>query len=135
MEFGYTDLTATDIKTGIVWIRDANLSGKAMPYKDALEFVNQMNRDGYGGFYDWRLPEKEEFESLLNYAKSKGYRERINEMYNNKGFKNVQAGNYWTKTSFVTSSGYAWYVNVLKGKVEYNVKTHLYFFWPMRIEP
>jgi len=62
-----------DKNTGLVWevksprSSDLNYSGRQYTFAQALAFVESMNRDGFGGFTDWRLPNREELRSIVDY--------------------------------------------------------------------
>jgi hypothetical protein len=57
------DETVTDHATGLMWQR----SGTKQPlsWLDAGAYVEEMNRVGYAGYTDWRLPTVEELASLI----------------------------------------------------------------------
>ena len=47
-----------------MWTKNANLPGGVTNWQQALDFVKTVN---IGGYTDWRLPNKNEFKSLLDY--------------------------------------------------------------------
>jgi len=66
----HLDGTATDGLTGLMWTQDAFLAGKTVPWIDAHKFVADMNTGTLPnfGYSDWRLPNINELESLLDYG-------------------------------------------------------------------
>jgi len=40
----------------IYWTKNANLNEGKMTWQDAVNWINGLNKSGYGGFNDWRLP-------------------------------------------------------------------------------
>lgn len=69
--FQLHDELVTDRLTGLVWILNANLAEFPMTWQEALDFVAEMNREKSFGFSDWRLPNRRELHSLMDYqAKS-----------------------------------------------------------------
>lgn len=71
--------TISDNLTGLTWPQNANpaldaqltrASDGAALWPDALEFVTELNSSAYLGFSDWRLPNRNELVSLVNYAES-----------------------------------------------------------------
>ena len=82
-----------DQLTGLMWTRDANLPRVKKTWQDALAFVAGLN---VGGLTDWRLPNVNELESLVNAGET-----NTATWLNNQGFTNVQ-GNlndiYWSST-------------------------------------
>ena len=108
--FVFTDLTATDKKTGLMWTKDANIAKKTLTWKKTFKFIEKLNKQKYAGYGDWRLPKIEELETLLDYAKKQGYKGYPlkmdcegcpSELFNKIGFKNVQAWRYWSSTEWV----------------------------------
>jgi len=68
------DGTVTDLITGLMWIKspDWNRDGvinyeDKMTYKEALAFVNELNKKNYLGYDDWRLPSIKELYSLIRF--------------------------------------------------------------------
>lgn len=98
-KYTFADLTVFDIKTKLMWIKDANIGGEGKRWRDALKFIENLNEKKYAGYSDWRLPSKEDLLTLVNFAKEQGYDANINEFFNKIGFKNVQAVNYWSATT------------------------------------
>ncbi|MDR4504984.1 MAG: DUF1566 domain-containing protein [Candidatus Scalindua sp.] len=59
-----------DRATGLMW--DKSGSARFMSWKDAREWINDLNHSMYGGYSDWRLPTAEEAASLLESGKKYG---------------------------------------------------------------
>jgi hypothetical protein len=57
------DETVTDHATGLMWQRSG--SKQPLSWLDAGAYVEEMNRVGYAGYTDWRLPTAEELASLI----------------------------------------------------------------------
>jgi predicted Zn finger-like uncharacterized protein len=89
-EFIFSDSTALDTKTGLIWTRNAKL-GNYMNRKEAPAWVSQLN---YGGFNNWRLPTKEELEYLYKRGGS-----NPPAYFNALGFVDVQCAFYWSSSS------------------------------------
>ena len=51
---------------------------------------------------------------------------------NTLGFKNVQANDYWSSSSYVSSAANAWIVGMLNGDMSANGKTASHYVWPVR---
>ncbi len=106
-----------DTKTGLMWARDANIADRKMNWFEAMTWAQQLN---YAGYSDWRLPSKEELETLVdNRGKSL------------KEFANVQPDGYWSSTSNFAYS--AWVLSIYYGHmVDINKTASVLCVWPVR---
>ena len=134
-----SDGTVTDNLTGFVWLKNANLialknnSSSGSPegrilWPDALEFVAGLNQAGYLGHTDWRLPNRNEMVSLINYAESDP-----TNWINTQGFSNPQQ-QYWSSGTSARTATNAWNIS-LAGDVSERNKydpANGSFVWPMR---
>jgi len=64
------DRVVIDHASGAMWQRGG--SDKLMDFKEAHGWINDLNRKGYAGFKDWRLPTLEEAMSLVERVKKNG---------------------------------------------------------------
>lgn len=124
-ELSIDGATVYDTETGLIWAQNANSAGKKMNRSAALSWVRGIN---IGGFKDWRLPSKEELESL---AKAGGARPE--ELFKEIGFSNVQqAAFYWSSTSHIDADNNAWFVYMYGGSAGYCDKANKGYVWPVR---
>ncbi len=130
--FIFSDLTAKDKKTGLMWTRDANIAGREMGWYKANDYIKQLNKQKYSGYTDWRLSSKEELVTLIDYAKGKGYKEDFHQVLNKVGFRNVQANLYWSSSSYAGGTSVAWIVNMWDGVVRGGYETNTRYVWPVR---
>ncbi len=103
------DKVVLDHATGLMWHQSG--LDKCMIYKKAKEWVNELNRRGYAGFSDWRLPTLEEGASLLENRHMNG------DLYIDPLFSAKQR---WIWTSDMVSSGafkHVWIVSFRRGNV------------------
>ncbi len=62
-----------DNNTGLVWeikspdAADVNYQKGTYTWDEARAYIDLLNRRGYGGFRDWRLPNREELRSFVDY--------------------------------------------------------------------
>tara|TARA_B100000315_G_scaffold233520_1_gene246707 strand:- start:325 stop:879 length:555 start_codon:yes stop_codon:yes gene_type:complete len=56
--------------TGLMWHQSG--SDKGMGWNEAKQWVKNLNRRGYAGYFDWRLPTVEEAASLLELSRIAG---------------------------------------------------------------
>ncbi|RPJ37973.1 MAG: DUF1566 domain-containing protein, partial [Planctomycetaceae bacterium] len=146
--------TVTDKLTGLIWSKHANspdINAAApfvcgvnaendMIWLDALDFVACLNTNSYRGFTDWRLPNLNELESMVNagVADTSVY-------LNANGFSlgtpntRVQASQYWTSTSDAgdvafQSAAAAWDVDLAKGDFPFSTGKNALTraVWPVR---
>jgi hypothetical protein len=125
-----TDLSMTDNLTGLIWTKSGNPAGVAKTWQEALDYIKTLNTDGYLGHTDWRLPNRNELQSLINlqYESQAGWLQM-------QGFNNVAEGEYWSSSTGVqTSNNYvlAWDVNMRYGLVFGDTKSHPFRVWPVR---
>lgn len=105
--------TVTDNLTGLLWPRNANLTGNATSWQEALDFITTMNNTNTYGRSDWRLPNINELESLINDNTVDA--RRTSTWLNTEGFENVQEYDYWTSTTDAMTNTDAWRVFMRTG--------------------
>ena len=115
----------TDNLTGLMWTRNANLPAALRSWQQALDDANALS---LCGFTDWRLSNRNELRSLINYNLAANNATTLNTL----GFNNVQADNYWSSTSIPSSTSVAWYVGMYDGRVQANIKVANHYVWPVR---
>ena len=123
---GATAECVTDNLTGLMWTKDANLPAGTKTWQQALDYANGLT---LCGFSDWRLPNRKELRSLVNYSLSTNAA-----TLNAQGFANVQSSFYWSSSSnFNGSFAFnAWLVYVDFGDVIALAKSNSYYVWPVR---
>jgi uncharacterized caspase-like protein len=67
--FTVSDLTVTDEKSGLIWVRDTKATGRKN-YSNAQSVVNRMNKNMSAGYDDWRLPGDSDYNILYKSLKS-----------------------------------------------------------------
>jgi len=105
------DGTIIDKATGLMWSKNDN--GKGINWKDALAWVQKMNKKNYLGHNDWRLPNAKELQSIVDYTRSPSTSNSaaINPVFNITKIKN-EAGQddypfFWTGTTHLRADGSA----------------------------
>ncbi len=118
----------TDLLTGLIWCRNANLAEFPLTWQEALDFVAAMNREQRFGRSDWRMPNRRELRSLLSLqAKLPALPER-------HPFVDVFDGWYWTATTAAIGPTHAWYVALDGARMFYGGKDQSFMLWPVRGE-
>lgn len=93
-----TDVSVADPKSKLVWLRSP-LSIKPVNTLDAaVALIGRMNQQQYAGFSDWRLPKKDEYETLLKMLETYGYKSGQSALpYLSKvGFDITRESRFWT---------------------------------------
>jgi hypothetical protein len=101
----------TDSATGLQWQDDYSNNGGEIKYanwKNAIEYCNELS---LGGHNDWRLPNKNELLSIVDYTK---FFPAIDD-----SFQYVTSGSYWSSTTNVSNTSYAWGVYYPGGHSNY----------------
>jgi|GEM_PF-4238620 len=104
-----------DKLTGLMWPKNGNLAGGTKTWQDALTYSNNLN---YCGHTDWRLPNVNELESLVNLEEPD-----TSAWLNIQGFYSVQSNSYWSSSTHRQHSNNALYVVMLYGDVAFHDKT------------
>jgi len=101
----------TDKLTGLMWARNSDATTRT--WQQALDFTSSLS---LCGATDWRLPNVNELESLVNIEVSN----QAN-FLNGQGFSGVQANGYWSSSIYAgccsSSTPLAWAVFMLAGDV------------------
>ncbi len=132
------DGTVTDNLTGLIWLQDANCFD-SRKWDDARTKVYEMNTGVAQSCNTtqtgWRLPNIRELHSLINYQYSNpalSNAEGDQNWNENDPFLGVQSGAYWSATSPVYNTSYAWVVLFNNGYVNAHGKTYTNYVWPVR---
>jgi quinol monooxygenase YgiN len=127
------DGTVTDNLTDLIWLKNANFFGE-VTWDQALAKAREMaggtcglTDDSKQG--DWRLPNVNELQSILDLSNSYGPAVTAGHP-----FANLQAANYWTSTSVAAFPALAWYTALAVGPPVFDLKVNLMRMWPVRGE-
>lgn len=111
-----------DKLTGLMWPKNGNLVGDNIKWQAALTYANGFN---YCGHSDWRLPNINEIESLVNASKPD-----FAAWLNTKGFNSVLQS-YWSSSTNANDTNCAWRF-IDAGNVDCNDKDNWNGVWPVR---
>ena len=98
-----------DNKTGLMWQKEYATNKN---WQQALKYCEDLT---YAGYSDWRLPNKNELASLVNYEKS-------GSPYSY--FPDMPSNYFWSSSTYVANTYYAWLVFFNNGFVNYYYKTY-----------
>ena len=121
---GATAACVTDNLTGLMWTQDGNLPAGTRTWQLALDYANGLT---LCGFSDWRLPNRKELRSLINYGLANNAT-----ALNTLGFTNVQTFYYWSSSSIAGSVADARIVDMSDGNVNAENKAASFYVWPVR---
>lgn len=124
------DGTVTDTVTGLMWDKcswgqsnDADCSGGAASthtWAQALGVAVAANGANYKGRNDWRLPNRNELESLVKI-------DAFNPAIDTAAFPNTVNSFYWSSTNYAPGPAEAWFVYFYYGGTNYDVKASNYY--------
>lgn len=112
----------TDRLTGLMWMRAPD--NVTRTWADALTYADGLT---LCGFTDWRLPNVNELESLVNMDVAVQA-----SALNAAGFSGVIGDFYWSSTSYAGAPDNAWLVGMNDGGVVLSTKAGYGFVWPVR---
>ena len=134
------DGTVTDNLTGLMWTKDANAPGPnscsaatSKTWQGALHYVACLNTNQFLGYSDWRLPNKNEFFSLVD--RSRYYPALPSgHPFLNVQFLNLQPSFYWSSTTSAFKTESAWCFLLSDGTMNINFgdKLRNLYVWPVR---
>ena len=104
------DKVVIDYAANLTWHQSGSLW--YMTFKEAKYWVVNLNKKGYAGHHDWRLPTLEESVSLLESTKNN------NDLYIETVFSDKQKY-IWTADKESSNSIWVWVVNFRFGNVKY----------------
>lgn len=125
-----SDGTVTDNLTGLIWLKNANADG-VKTWEGALTWCNSL-ANGTAGLTDgsaagdWRLPNVKELQSLVDFGNIGP------PLPSGHPFTNVQTEYYWSGTTYIHMTDWAWFVHMLAGGVIIEVKSDKHYVWPVR---
>jgi len=108
------DNTVMDRKAGLMIVQDPTLLGesfkKTITFAEATQAIADLNKKGYLGFKDWRLPTVEEICGMVD-------RTKRDPCYDTNTFKGKFDDWYWSGESCAWNKEAAWCVGSYNGSV------------------
>ena len=101
--FETAEETVTDKESSLMWQKQYVSS---RTWNEALSYCEEVST---GSYYDWRLPNKNELASLIDFEKSSGVASELSVL---------PAHKFWTSTTSAGSASEAWAVDFATGAVE-----------------
>jgi hypothetical protein len=110
------DGIVTDNVTGLQWQDDYSDNSdaiKQVTWTDAIDYCESLT---LGGYSDWRLPNKKELLSIVDYGQ---YDPSINRV-----FTKTTSYNYWSSTTHASLTGDVWIVYFSYGGTDFGNKSY-----------
>jgi hypothetical protein len=120
--------TVADRETGLLWLQDAG-AHPDLTWSEALALVGALEGGRGEGAAGWRLPNRRELQSLLD------YRRDYPALPPEAPFTELRSSYYWTASTSAASPAYAWTVHPLYGDTRPRDKSGKAALWPVRTEP
>ena len=116
---------AKDRLTGLNWSINADITEEPVEWEQALETIKRLNDKKWEGINNWRLPNINELESLVD-CSTHSPALPVNNL-----FRNVRDG-YWSSTTSYFELDWAWVLYMVKGACGVGYKPGKTFFvWPV----
>ena len=123
--FDARDEVVVDRATGLVWNQNASPATFPMSWAEAFAYIGRLNRAGYHGIDNWRLPCRRELFSLISH-------QQINPaLPEGHPFSDVFPGYYWTSSTCRRLTDQAWYIHLGGGRIYRGMKHGSYMLWPV----
>lgn len=124
------DGTVHDNLTGLEWILDPQAlaeNSETMDWESSIGFCNGLD---FAGHSDWRMPNRKELVSLLDYG------QMYTGLPSGHPFNNVGLHSYWTSTTIGLLPAHAYYVSMPTLWVSNRIKTDSggCYAWPVRTQ-
>ncbi|GAB6060053.1 Lcl C-terminal domain-containing protein [Desulfonatronum parangueonense] len=114
-----------DRLTGLTWLRRADLTRGPVSWKHCLEAVEALRLERFAGISDWRLPNINELESLVDCSRHNPA------LPPDHPFSDVGEG-YWSSTTSYFETDWAWVLYLHKGALGVGFKVNPDFLvWPV----
>jgi len=114
------DGTVTDTSTGLMW---QQATAESMTWEDAIGYCEGLV---LGGHSDWRLPNRNELQSLVDYAKD-------SPAIDTTAFPGTMSSGYWSSTTYAYNSNNSWILHFKFGYVlSYSNKSNSYYVRAVR---
>jgi len=113
------DETVTDTATGLMWQQATDVG---MNWEVAISHCEALSLAGYN---DWRLPNRRELRSLVEYS-------RYDPAIDRDIFPDTLSFDYWSSTTYAYTTDDAWDVYFYSGNDYYNYKSYSYYVRAVR---
>ena len=123
--------TVTDNLSGLIWLKNTDCFINSRTWTTALNDAKRLN-SGECGLTDgsaegaWRLPNIKELQSLVDFGQF------WPALPSGHPFSSALPGYYWSSTTRVYDTTYAWSMGLIEGNISSDNKASGLFVWPVR---
>ncbi|MCI0495761.1 TIR domain-containing protein [candidate division KSB1 bacterium] len=114
------DMVVIDEIFGLMWQQGGSL--KNMGYEEAKTWIGDLNKKGYAGYQDWRLPTLEEAMSLMESKEMNG------DLFIDPKFDRTQRW-IWTCDPVLGTAGRQWIVDFHECRCDFNYLSDDFYFF------
>jgi len=103
-------------------------------WEEALDYCKCLNSNNYLGYSDWRLPNRVELQSLIDYQRDNPSLPQGHPFGDVNCGEGPHGASFWTSTTVPSSEDKAWYVSISHGVVTTwdSTKKSYMGVWPFR---
>jgi len=126
-----------DNLTGLMWSQDINIAGETKTWTAAINYCEGLS---LGGYTDWRMPNKNEMKSLIDYSNDTpalptghpftGSKLTSNIMYFTSTTK--PGDTYYGREPPIVMSDYISLIRLKDGAINDNLKSNSFYIFPVR---
>lgn len=132
-----SDGSVTDSLTGLVWSKDANAPGPdickpgiSIAWDKAFDYIDCLNSNKYLGYNDWRMPNKKELFSMVDFTKIRPALQAEHPFVN--VYSDTGDSEYWSSASLLNNPEMAVGIWLVNGWINVGPKTLECHIWPVR---
>lgn len=108
-----------DSETGLNWQDNNDSNSTKYTWQEAINFCENLSLNE---FEDWRLPNINEFKSIIDRGRTKP---AIVNSFEYTG--DIDSYTYWSSTTYNNQKDYAWFVHFNYGYINGDTKTNSYY--------
>ena len=128
-----------DPDTGLIWqveIYAPKDNKDAFTWDESFEYADKLNRENYGGYSDWRVPSRDELNTLLTEESFRNEKSFTGITYIKKPLlesMSMEWQLFWSATEYNNSSQ-AWYIRFHYGFDNYHKKSSKRYVRCVKVE-
>lgn len=141
------DGSVSDRLTGLMWTKDTDLMYSRDPefdtcdgsnglvyWETALGYIHKLNTENYLGYTDWRLPNRNELTSLIDFSRHYPCLPERNPFFTPWLYEDAGGYPYWSSTTLAINPEEAWVYHFGLSNLYSQDKNIERFVWPVRTD-